>query len=206
MAIKSVKPLGCPPPELARDAYPKTYFQPQRLVRVSGYHTGEPYFGRSGNNRFDAPLSAAGLRNFGVCYFGTHLEVAIAESILHDEEPVNGRFHIARSQVEERFALYFSGRPLHLLDLTGALLKRLGGSADLAGTTDYGLTQQWSRAVYLNPAGYDGFLTMSRHHNTRRAVALFDRAGDKVHLDAYARLARADGFRLAVKRFGIALV
>lgn len=202
----AVKPLGPPPPELALDAYPKIYFPPNRLVRISAYHAGEPYFGASGNNRFDAPLTAAGLRNFGVCYFGTHLEVAMAESILHDEEPVNGRFHIARSQVDDRFALYFSGRALHLLDLTGVLLKRLGGSAELAGTTDYGITQQWSRAVHRNPAGYDGFLYMSRHHNTRRAVALFDRAADKVRLDAYAKLSRADGFRLAVKRFGIALL
>jgi hypothetical protein len=198
--------LGCPPAELALAAYPKTYFPPSRLVRISGYHTGEPYFGSSGNNRFDAPLTAAGLRNFGVCYFGTNLEVAMAESILHDEEPVDGRFLVARSQVEDRYALYFSGKPLHLLDLTGSLLKRLGGSADLAGTTDYGITQQWSRAVYLNPTGYDGFLTMSRHLNTRRAVALFDRAADKIRLESYSPLSRAEGFRMAVRRFGIALV
>jgi hypothetical protein len=47
---------------------------------------------------------------------------------------------------------------------------------------------------------------MSRHLNTRRAVALFDRAADKLRLASYSPLPRAEGLRMAVRRFGIALV
>jgi hypothetical protein len=90
-----------------------------------------------------------------------------------------------------------------LLDLTGTLLKRLGGNADLAGTTNYALTQQWAHAVHDNRSGYDGFLYMSRHLNTKRAVALFDRAKSRIHLESYSPLANATGFKAAVKRFGI---
>ncbi|MGJ7916197.1 RES family NAD+ phosphorylase [Massilia sp. LXY-6] len=200
MAAESLKP---PSEALATDRFPKKYVSPTRLARISAYHTGEPYFGKSGNNRFDAPGAATGTPEFGVCYLGTSLELAMAESILHDEIPVNGAFTITRTQIEGRFALYFGGLPLHLLDLTGPLLKRLGGNAGLAGTTDYRLTQQWARAVYDNPAGYDGFLYMSRHLNTKRAVALFDRAKSKIQLASYSPLANAVGFKAAVKRFGI---
>jgi len=199
----AVEPLGPPPKGLAIEKFPKKYVSPTRLVRISAYHAGEPYFGASGNNRFDAPGAGTGAPEFGVCYFGTSLEIAMAESILHDEIPVNGAFNITRAQIDGRFALHFGGRPLHLLDLTGALLKRLGGNADLAGTTDYGITQQWSRAVFDNPAGYDGFLYMSRHLNTQRAVALFGHAASKIRLESYSPLANAPGFRMAVERFAI---
>ena len=199
----AVEPLKLPSDALATDKFPKKYISPTRLVRISAYHTGEPYFGKSGNNRFDAPGAVTGTPEFGVCYLGTSLELAMAESILHDEIPVNGAFTITRAQIDGRFALYFGGKPLHLLDLTGPLLKRLGGNADLAGTTDYGLTQQWARAVHDNPAGYDGFLYMSRHLNTKRAVALFDRAKSKIQLESYSPLANATGFKAAVRRFGI---
>lgn len=196
-------PLGPPPSILSTEHFEPTRLSPTRLVRISAYHTGEPYFGRSGHNRFDAPGALAGKPEFGVCYFGTSLQLAITESILHDEMPVDGRFLLTRSQVDTRYPLYFGGSELRLLNLTGARLKRLGGSVELSGTTNYGLTQQWARAVHDNPAGYDGFLYMSRHLNTGRAVALFDRAHDAIHLDFYSPLASANGFRMAVRQLAI---
>jgi hypothetical protein len=201
-----VNPLGSPPDELRNERFGKLYFPPERLVRVSTYHTGEPYFGASGRNRFDAPGAMSGAAEFSVCYLGSDLEVAIAESVLHDEVPVNGSFQLTCDHIDNHYALYFGGRALHLLNLTGPLLKRLGGSADLAGTSTYAITQQWSHAVYSNPSRYDGFVYMSRHLNSRRAVALFDRAADKLRLTSYSALGSAKGFRKAVKRFGIELV
>ena len=202
----AVEALRAPPAALATEKFPKKYLSPERLVRVSSYTTGEPFFGMSGNNRFDAPGAAVGLPEYGACYFGIDLEVAIAESILHDEMPVEGAYQLTRAHFTDRYALYFGGAALHLLDLTGPLLKRLGGSADLAGTSDYALTQRWADAVHRNPARYDGFFYMSRHLNTRRAVALFDRAGHKIHLASYAPLASASGFRKAMQRFAITLI
>lgn len=130
----------------------------------------------------------------------------MAESILHDLVPVSGSFRLAPGQINGHYALYFEGSKLHLLDLTGPLLKRLGGSADLAGTNDYSLTQQWAQAVYSNPAVYDGFLYMSRHHNVRRAVALFNRAGSKLRMSSYSRLSSAAGFRRAIERFKVEFI
>jgi len=196
-------PLGPPPSILSTEHFEATVLSPTRLVRISAYHSGEPYFGTSGHNRFDAPGALAGKPEFGVCYFGTSLQLAITESILHDEMPVNGSFLLTRALVDQRYALYFGGSELRLLNLTGTLLKRLGGNAELAGTTNYGLTQQWSRAVHDNPTRYDGFLYMSRHLNTGRAVALFERAGSAIHLDFYSPLASANGFGMAVRQLAI---
>jgi hypothetical protein len=201
-----VNPLGFPPDELRTTKFPKQYFRPDRLVRISTYYTGEPFFGQSGRNRFDAPGAVAGAPEFSVCYLGTDVELAMAESILHDEIPINGVFQITRAHIDGHYAVYFSGSPLHLLNLTGPLLKRLGGSAELAGTNNYALTQQWSKAVHDNPAHYDGFLYMSRHYNSRRAVALFDRARHKIHMASYSPLSGAVGFRKAVQRLAIEFI
>lgn len=99
-AALAVKLLGQPASVLATEKFEKTYFPPERLIRISAYQTGEPYFGTSGYNRFDAPGARAGHPQYGVCYFGTHLEVAMAESILHDEVPVDGSFQPAPSQID----------------------------------------------------------------------------------------------------------
>jgi hypothetical protein len=197
-------PLGPPPPILFDTALPKQYLHPSSLVRVSAYTEGEPYFGVSGNNRFDAPGCADGFPEYAICYLGTSLEVALAESILHDEVPVQGMFRLTAAHVLQRYALYFDGEPLHLLDLTGAQLKRLGGSAELTGLADYAMPRQWARAVHCNPSRFDGFSFMSRHYNTGRAVALFDRARGKLALSRYAQLVNAAGFSRAQKKLGIA--
>ncbi len=175
------RPLGLPPAQLASDVtLPVTGLDPVRLVRISAATTGEPYFGRSGANRFDDPGCAIGKPEYGSCYLALGLDVAIAESLLHDEVPDNGKFRIAGTTISRSFVHRFSGKPLRLLDLTGPLLKRLDGNADLAGTCAYAMTQQWALAVYRNPKEFDGFMYMSRHLNTGKAVLLFDRAGSKL--------------------------
>ncbi|NHZ40746.1 RES family NAD+ phosphorylase [Massilia aquatica] len=155
---------------------------PSMLVRVSGHNTGEPYFGRSGANRFDDPDSGSPTR-FGTCYFGDGLLVAVAETLLHEERPTNGAYYIASDRLDSLFVLSFSGWPLILADFTGAALKRLGLHAGLSGTASYKKTQRWSKAIHDHPAHVDGFIYMSRHLNTGRAFVLFDRAKPKIHLD-----------------------
>lgn len=174
-------PLASPPPGLATDdSLAITRLFPRRLVRISQYPAGEPYFGSSGANRFDAPGCLSGTPEFRSCYFGFSLEVAVAESLLHDEIPVDGAFRFSLAALEQRYVHRFSGSMLRVLDLTGATLKRMSGHADLAGTASYALTQQWSLAVHRNPLKFDGFVYMSRHLNTERAVILFDRAAAKL--------------------------
>ena len=68
------------------------------LYRISGHASGEPYFGASGGNRFDAPSCRTGHPEYGTCYPGLSFEVALAESLLHDAAPVKGAFPIANDR------------------------------------------------------------------------------------------------------------
>lgn len=195
--------LGLPPSNLATDKLPSKRCDPAKLFRVSSHNTGEPYFGNTGANRFDAPGSAAGSAEFSACYLGFKLVVAIAESVLHDEVPSGGKFSIAQTVLDSKYVLRFEGSDLHLADLTGANLKRLGGHADLSGTCDYLTTQRWSLSVYQNPHNYDGFVYMSRHLNTEKAVTLFDRANSKIQMTSATNLVAYPGFAAAARMLGI---
>jgi len=87
--------------------------------------------------------------------------------------------------------------------LHGALLKRMAGHADLAGTTDYSLTQSWALAVFNNPPVFDGFVYMSRHQNTGKAAMLFDRAAPRLTAVRPLPLLCVKGFAAAARAFGI---
>ncbi len=195
--------LGLPPNNLATDKLTFKRCQPSTLYRISRYTSGEPHFGRTGANRFDAPGCLHGAAEFGASYLGFSLAVALAESILHDEMPVMGGFQIAPTVFENSHLIRFDGKPLKLANLTGAALKRYGGTADLSGTSDYATTQQWSLAVHRNPGNFDGFVYMSRHLNTGMATILFDRARPKLQMTTAMPLLRTPGFAAAAKLFGI---
>lgn len=197
--------LGPPPATLATDdTLPVTSLATRALYRISPYPANEPYFGCSGANRFDAPGCSAGTPEFRTCYFGLSLAVAIAESVLHDELPLDGAFHISQTALEQRYLHRFNGRSLRVLELTGVTLKRMAGHAELAGTASYALTQQWSLAVFLNPLVVDGFIYMSRHLNTERAVVLFDRAAKRLKAKpSPLTLPDAPGFATAATAFNI---
>jgi hypothetical protein len=81
---------------------------PSRLYRISKVDSGEPFFGRSASSRFDDPNRIQS-RRFGTCYLGFSLEVAIAETILHDEMPVRGRFEVAVQEMDTGTAFGFGG-------------------------------------------------------------------------------------------------
>lgn len=173
--------LGPPPAILTTsNQLATTKINPLRLFRISRFNSGEPYFGKTGNGRFDAPDCKSGRATYGTCYLGLSLQVALAESLLHDETPIDGEFEISLTVLKRHYAHRFIGLPLRLLSLTGATLKRMAGHADLAGTVDYATTQRWSLAIFNNPLRFDGFIYMSRHLNTEGAVVLFDRAATSI--------------------------
>ena len=172
-------PLKLPAtPQLPSSLHPKT-LDPATLFRISSYNTGEPFFGKFDTNRFDDPNPKPDDR-FGTCYVGTSLAVALAETLLHDLEPVDGGFIVPVDVLAARYVLRFHGQMLVLADLTGASLKRLGGHAELSGTSSYKKTKRWSAAIHAHPDKVDGFIYMSRHKNDEQAVVLFDRARDKL--------------------------
>lgn len=198
-----VRALASPPAIVSTGKISAKKCAAEKLLRISNYTTGEPYFGQSGANRFDAPGCLLDAAEFSACYLGLSLNVALAESVLHDEMPIDGHFVIDLSNLENKYVLNFSGMPLHLADLTGVALKRLGGHGELSGTADYRITQAWSHAVFQNPAMFDGFVYISRHLNTEKAVILFDRARSKIELASTCPLLAYPKFAQTAKKFGI---
>lgn len=187
-----MQPIPLPPRDLASIPISTVQVLPSRLYRISRFDTGEPFFGQSASNRFDDPNRVKSKR-FGTCYFGLSLEVAIAETILHDEMPVRGRFEVAVQEIESRYAVRFRGKPLKLVDLTGTALKALIGTSAISTTMPYDVPQRWSRALHRHPVGADGIVYMSRHVNSERAVVVFDRARTKLTTPTYTKLAATKG-------------
>jgi hypothetical protein len=195
VAVNTVR-LGAP--RLPAEALPCIFLEPRTLIRISGFTTGEPHFGRTGGNRFDDPD-----RSYGTCYFGASLVVAMAETLLHDAVAARGMFRVHPERIASRHVLRFDGAALRLADLTGASLKRLGGHAGLSGTASYRLPQRWSQALHRHPAMVDGFVYMSRHLNTERAIVLFDRAGGRIRMVEATPLIQYPGFAQAARELGI---
>jgi hypothetical protein len=173
-----------------------------RLRRISGHDSGEPYFGRHGVYRFDDPK-----KTYGTSYCGLDLDTAVAESLLHDELPNQGMFDISESLLELKFLVKFAPAAangvLTLADLTGASLKRLGGDNSISSEFPYDITQLWSAAVHAHPSDVDGIIYVSRQLNNKRAVAIYDRAAPKFGQATYTRLASVPGFKLTRSRLGI---
>jgi hypothetical protein len=196
------KGLTTPQPSFAEDPLPKVKVSAQSLIRVSTHNTGEPHFGTKGMNRFDDhnPVVAA---RYGTCYFGLKLETAIAETLLHDVSPKRGHFQIHPDLITSRYVVHYKGGSLTLANLTGADLKRLGAHSELTGTSFYKKPQKWSKAIYDHPDQVDGFVYMSRHLNTEKAVVLFDRAIAKIKMDKAVPLPTYPGFAKAARLLGI---
>ncbi len=175
------------------------------LMRIGRRDTGEPYFGKHAAYRFDDPD-----KRFGTCYCGRQLDTAIAEALLHDELPEKGLFKVRQEEFDERFLVTFAAGHdkgmLHLADLTGSNLKRLGGDHSLSAEHPYDVTQQWGAAVNAHPAHVDGFLFVSRQLNNKQAVVVFDRAQKKFGAPTYTPLAEAKGWTQAKKRLGIVCI
>lgn len=195
--------LKRPTKAFGNSTIPATPLDPGKLYRITRFGSGEPYFGRTGGNRFDDYRKR---KQYGTCYFGQTLNVAFAETVLHDEMPVNGGFDVAMEELENRYVVKFTGEPLQLLDLTGETLKKLGIDPSLTTVTGYDLTQKWSVAVHSHTALYDGFIYMSRHMNSEKAVVLFDRAGHKINAVKYIPLPKHAGALKAAMAFGLRFI
>lgn len=168
------------------------------LVRVSRFKSGEPHFHRGGNNRFDHPAHRKNA-GYGSCYLAFDVTTAIAETVLHDEEPQRGVFRIAESELNSRYTVRFSGDgKLVLANLTGAALKTVVGHGEISTVTPYALPQAWALAIHDHSQAVDGLLYMARHVNDRHAVVLFDRAASKLGPPTIRRLSEEPDYARAV--------
>lgn len=199
-----VPPLGLPPADLAARPLPVRRVAAARLVRISRHSSGEPHFGRTGNDRFDDPAAS-----YGVCYIGcgderTALRVAFAETVLHDRIATRGGFDVALSELRSRHVVRFDGpEKLVLAHLAGAGLKRLGLDGRISTITPYDIPQAWSAAIHAHPDGVDGIAYVSRHYNLGMAVALFDRARSRIRTRSYDPLPSVARYAALLKQFAI---
>jgi hypothetical protein len=172
---QNTKGLSRPTLAFAINSLPLRTVDPSRLFRLSTHLTCEPFFNNSGRNRFDAPAG-----QYKTYYFGFKLSTAICETVLHDIVPVGGYFDIHIARLVAYNVYRYSGAKLKLANLTGESLKRLGLHGQFSGTSYYTKPQLWSKAIYNHPSNVDGFIYMSRHLTTEKAVVLFDRAKAKI--------------------------
>lgn len=175
----------------------------RNFLRLTRHPNTEPYWGKARRYRFDDPL-----QRFGVTYVAEELEVAFAETILHEVADFEeGRWVVPYDQIDRRWIMRYA-RPqaqLTLLDLTGIGLKRLGLNNDVCSLSDYGFTQQLSRAIHDQVPEADGIYYVSRQLNTSFAAALFERSDvgcgpAPIKLDAHT------AYRHLLETFGVEIV
>lgn len=147
------------------------------LLRLSRWPATELYFGRNKASRFDDPL-----QQYGVAYAAHSLEVAFAETVLHESALYEDRaWIVAGSMLRERSIVHLEAdRVLRLADLTGPSLKRLGLDNQLSAGADYRFTWALSRVLHESLPACDGLFYVSRHNNTGVATALFERSGARI--------------------------
>lgn len=149
------------------------------LVRLSRHPISEPYWS-AGVYRFD-DSEAGRVGAFGTCYAASSIEVAFAESVIHESGRfVGGSYEVAVAELTGRSVVHFvcvRRKTLVLADLTGAALKSLGLNNDISASADYAASQAWARAIHGASPRWDGIRYVSRQMNKSAAYAIFERSG-----------------------------
>ncbi|MBE7419466.1 MAG: RES family NAD+ phosphorylase [Ideonella sp.] len=147
------------------------------LVRLSRHPATEPYWS-TGVYRFDDPDPGAAA--FGTCYTASTIEVAFAESVIHEcGRFAGGRYEVPAPELTARSVVRFAcerRKTLVLADLTGAALKALGLNNDISASADYTRSQAWARAIHDASRRWDGIRYVSRQMNKGFAYAIFERS------------------------------
>lgn len=109
-------------------------------------------------------------------YGAGNFHSAVAETIF-SRVPLHGDRSLAASALMPLQASTIqSRRPLHLIDLRGFGLQRLGISRrELldSNAEHYPVTRMWAAALYSAVEEADGMVRVSRQHDTSEAVVLF---------------------------------
>lgn len=196
-------PLRTPEPGTFEHLLQAVHLPAASLLRLSRHPGTEPHWSQ-GRYRFDGPQHAGG---FGTCYAADDLGVAFCESVIHECAWFSqGQYVLPAHDVTSRHivTLQRPTRPtLVLADLRGKALKKLGLNNDISASDDYTASMAWAQAIHNCSPTWDGLLYVSRQHNDRTAVALFQRSGVSV-----ARKTRLSGKRLddLCDEYGVVLV
>ena len=171
MALRSIRPLPLPAPDLQKQDLPLlAYGEP--LFRIHRSDRDPAFWGKIGDNRFDAPAG-----EFGVLYAASDEYGAFIETcggLLN--RTVTSSFLGARG-----WARVTTARDLKLVDLSGSGLARIGADERLC-SGEHDVAQQWALALWQHPDAADGLLYRARHDPSRTSIAIFDRAASAVEV------------------------
>jgi hypothetical protein len=171
--------LRLPEPGSFEDLLRPVRIEVASLVRLSRHPATEPYWS-AGVYRFDDP-GPGSYGRFGTCYTASNIEVAFAESVIHEcGRFIGGSYEVPTVELTERWVVRFTceGRKaLVLADLTGAALKSLGLNNDISASANYLTSQAWAQAIHGANAAWDGIRYVSRQMNKGFAYAIFERSG-----------------------------
>jgi hypothetical protein len=142
--------LRLPERETFEDQLRPVRIEVASLVRLSRHPATEPYWS-AGVYRFDDP-DPGRTGEFGTCYTASAIEVAFAESVIHESGRfVGGTYEVPTAELTERSVVRFAcdrRKTLVLADLTGAALKALGLNNDISASADYIASQAWAQAIH----------------------------------------------------------
>ena len=128
--------LRLPDPGSFEDLLRPIRIEVASLVRLSRHPATEPYWS-AGVYRFD-DSDPGGAGPFGTCYTASTIEVAFAESVIHEcGRFVRGSYEVPAAELTERSVVRFvcdRRKTLVLADLTGAALKSLGLNNDISAS------------------------------------------------------------------------
>lgn len=171
--------LRLPEPGSFEDLLAPVRIEIASLVRLSRHPSSEPYWSTA-VYRFDDP-DPDRASAFGTCYTASSIEVAFAESVIHESGRfVGGTHEVPSAELTERSVVRFTGerrKTLVLADLTGAALKSLGLNNDISASADYSVSQAWAQAIHGASSRWDGIRYVSRQMNKGFAYAIFERSG-----------------------------
>jgi hypothetical protein len=130
-----------------------------------------PPAGTPPRGRFDAPAG-----EFGVCYFGESIGVAVLETLVR-----GSRRLLDRADLESRaVSAVATGEPMRCLQFEGAGLPRLGIGAEQAHAASYADCQQMALDLFSAHPDVDGVQYRSRWDNSLLCWAVFHRAETKL--------------------------
>ena len=167
--------LRLPEPGSFEDLLQPVRIEIASVVRLSRYPSSEPYWS-TGVYRFDDPdFDRADA--FGTCYTASNIEVAFAESVIHESGRfVGGAYEVPAAELTECSAVRFICER-RKTDLTGAALKSLGLNNDISASADYSVSQAWAQAIHGASPRWDGIRYVSRQMNKGFAYAIYKRSG-----------------------------
>jgi len=149
---------------------PLIYQTSQSWRRIYAIDRDPIYFGRTKQNRFDAPNS-----EYGVLYLAENAECAFIETF---GQSTGINVVTVSSLSSAGLALVGSNRDLNLIDLANpGGLARIGADGRLCAG-DHRVAQRWSKALQQHPCKPDGLFYRARHDQAFTACALFDTAAD----------------------------